>query len=60
MNASDFNPKTWIDFFEIDFQSNDDGALEKLEAMISAEFSEKSIAVINWILDWMTPTCMGR
>ena len=45
MNASDFNPKTWLDFFEIDFQSNDDGALQKLEAMISAEFSEKSIAV---------------
>ena len=45
VNASGIKPRRWLDFLDIDFQSNDDGALQELDAMIAAEFSESSIAV---------------
>jgi len=45
VNTSDFKPTRWLEFFEIDFQSTNNGSLQKLDATVSAKFSENSIAV---------------
>lgn len=45
VNASDFKPRRWLEFFESDFQTNSDETLQNLDAIVSAKFSKNSIAI---------------